>query len=425
MSAVKRGLLGIVALWLFAAASPVWEGRGVVADAGTLPEHGFYIATSAFADGTVVSVYNIETNRAISAIVKNDSGAVGIIALLSSDAASSVGLAPGVRARLRLTPAPVQKTASVRAARASAPAPSNPSNKAAKPNAPARVAAGVSAVPSEKPITEAPPVPPAETDADFTAVPEPAPPALPDAPSDKRLSMKKAENRLPPITAVRLPNENKAEPIDTNADESPAAMVAYDSALPADAMAQPATSVTPAPPAIVSVLPAEAFAPPAESTPPAPPAKAIAPQPTAEPTLPSSARVSALSAPATPVVVPMPPLVAAPTRVRLTPDTSAELTLPPDAEVPAVAPLNSPAHRLQHITSLARGKYYVQVGMFLSTEDIDKEMERFTIKMPLVVQREDGVLKLLAGPMNEGESNALLERLRRAGYDSVLPRHRS
>jgi hypothetical protein len=169
---------------------------------------------------------------------------------------------------------------------------------------------------------------------------------------------------------------------------------------------------------VVVIRPAEPKLPPVIKEPQLPPEYRVpAPSPIPEPpeplaapgniTLPDTARVSVLI---------RPPVPEPPQKVE-TPVVS--------PVIPEPAPPPSPSDAIPHIKNLERGKYYLQVGIYNRKEDIDKDLGSLRKNLPLVIQNttEDPVLKLMVGPLNEGESNAMLLRLKKDGHKEAFIRH--
>jgi hypothetical protein len=77
------------------------------------------------------------------------------------------------------------------------------------------------------------------------------------------------------------------------------------------------------------------------------------------------------------------------------------------------------------VKNLERGKYYLQLGIYNRKEDIDRELDGLRKNLPLVIQDTTGdpALKLMVGPLNEGESNAMLLRLKKEGHKTAFIRH--
>ncbi|MDR2941875.1 MAG: SPOR domain-containing protein [Treponema sp.] len=92
----------ITALCLFVSASP-WEGAAVVAPEGELPGNGQYVATNSFPKNTVVDIVNIETNKSTRVIVANNLDSPGLLAIVSRSAAELIGMRAGSVSRIRMT----------------------------------------------------------------------------------------------------------------------------------------------------------------------------------------------------------------------------------------------------------------------------------------------------------------------------------
>jgi hypothetical protein len=78
------------------------------------------------------------------------------------------------------------------------------------------------------------------------------------------------------------------------------------------------------------------------------------------------------------------------------------------------------------INSLEKGKYYLQLGAFSKAEAVEPELTRIGKTYPLTVQnsgsREKPVYRILLGPVNLGESGALLQRFKGIGYGDAFIR---
>jgi cell division septation protein DedD len=81
------------------------------------------------------------------------------------------------------------------------------------------------------------------------------------------------------------------------------------------------------------------------------------------------------------------------------------------------------------INQLVRGKYYIQIGAFTQAETLESAAARINKIYPMAIQPKSAynslVYRLLIGPLNEGESRALLERLKRNGYPDAFIRNGS
>ena len=92
----------VLALLVFSGASP-WEGAAAIAPDGELPATGRYVATNSFPRNTVVDIVNIETNRSTRAIVANGLDSPGLLAVVSREAAEMIGMRSGSVSRIRMT----------------------------------------------------------------------------------------------------------------------------------------------------------------------------------------------------------------------------------------------------------------------------------------------------------------------------------
>jgi hypothetical protein len=154
---------------------------------------------------------------------------------------------------------------------------------------------------------------------------------------------------------------------------------------------------------------------------PSPPAPAIsaAPEAIASPpspreTLPEPVLVEPSPEPALPepvLIVEEPPLapktVASPSPV--TPGTA----LPGTFSIPVIG-------------ELERGKYYLQLGAYSKPDVLESSVSKLDSHYPLAVQKagslDKPLYRLLLGPVNLGESGALLQRFKGSGYSDAFVR---
>jgi hypothetical protein len=99
-----------------------------------------------------------------------------------------------------------------------------------------------------------------------------------------------------------------------------------------------------------------------------------------------------------------------------------EGTLPPAVIQPGPAPFavfSAPV-----ITSLEKGKYYIQVAALSKQESIENEIAKIGKNMPVALQNagteEKPVYRILIGPVNLGESGALLRRYKATYKDAFV-----
>jgi hypothetical protein len=78
------------------------------------------------------------------------------------------------------------------------------------------------------------------------------------------------------------------------------------------------------------------------------------------------------------------------------------------------------------ITDLEKGKYYVQLGAYHNTASVESALLRVDPKYPLNVQNsgsaDNPVYRILVGPVNLGESGALVQRFKGRGYRDAYVR---
>ncbi|MDR0504051.1 MAG: SPOR domain-containing protein [Treponema sp.] len=99
---IKTIVLLTAALILLCGSSP-WEGAAATAPDGELPGNGRYVATNSFPRNTVVDITNIETGKSTRAIVANGLNSPGLLALVSREAAELIGMRTGSVGRIRMT----------------------------------------------------------------------------------------------------------------------------------------------------------------------------------------------------------------------------------------------------------------------------------------------------------------------------------
>jgi hypothetical protein len=90
-----------VSLIIFSSSSP-WEGSAVTAPAGELPETGFFIATNSYPRNTIVDITNLDTEKSTRVIVVNSLDSPGLLAIVSREAAETIGMKAGVINRIKL-----------------------------------------------------------------------------------------------------------------------------------------------------------------------------------------------------------------------------------------------------------------------------------------------------------------------------------
>jgi cell division septation protein DedD len=91
---------------------------------------------------------------------------------------------------------------------------------------------------------------------------------------------------------------------------------------------------------------------------------------------------------------------------------------PPTEFSPFQAPL---------ISSLEKGKWYVQLGVYSRPDNVEDEIIRIGSAYPVAIQNigsdTSPMFRVLLGPLNQGESGAMLQRFKSIGYADAFVRH--
>jgi cell division septation protein DedD len=76
---------------------------------------------------------------------------------------------------------------------------------------------------------------------------------------------------------------------------------------------------------------------------------------------------------------------------------------------------------------LEQGKCYVQVGVYTRPDNVEDEVSRIGTGYPLAIQNvgtdTSPMFRVLLGPLNRGESEAMLQRFRSIGYTDAFVRY--
>lgn len=81
------------------------------------------------------------------------------------------------------------------------------------------------------------------------------------------------------------------------------------------------------------------------------------------------------------------------------------------------------------VTRLEKGKYYVQLGSFTQADSVELQIKKIGGKYPLLVQlagtAEKPVYRLMIGPLNHGESGAVVSYFKKSGYKDAFVKQES
>ncbi|AEF85102.1 hypothetical protein TREPR_2353 [Treponema primitia ZAS-2] len=399
------------AITLFITGASVWEGSATVSTTGELPDGAYYVATNSFPRNTVVDVTNLENGRTIRVIVAAGLDSPGLLAMLSRNAAIAIGIQTRAVGRIRMTQPsdPVAYSRFTEGQEAGAP------NTPAVVSAPTRAATASDLVSTDsadnfyvnvinKPEPYNPP--PIAYPNDGSVLTEPVPNWAPDGSEPRPIiaevpspAAPPAPRSEPPVMAVPIPEPSSPQ----------------QTLVP---VPQPIS-----PPSVITLVPADPRPP--EGAWALPPASEIAPaQITPQP----SAR-SARSGDDNPLdpryfIGPIYPL---PTP---SPTSRAPVNQTPVVQaVPEKPPLpNGSIFSVPIINQMQRDKYYIQVGAFTQPDALQYAVSRIDRRnYPLLVQPygalDNLVYRLLVGPLNYGESGAVLQRLKSSGYPDAFVRN--
>ncbi len=256
-----------------------------------------------------------------------------------------------------------------------------------------------------------------------------------------------------PLVAVAPPTP---EPPAPSAPEAVTATIAAEEAPPALVEAEPAPPVAPEPPAApeavaATMVAAEADPALAEAEPAAEPVPPVEPVPeppaaVAEPETPVAVETEVSLVPAEErppepepehlPIIEMPeeavaamepeiaPAVEEP--VAAIPPPPAELAVATQPVVEAVPPGAPQKLSLPVVSRLEKGKYYLQLGAYSKAAAVEALVKELGSTYPLTIQEagspEKPLYRILVGPVNLGESGALLQRFKLGGYRDVFIR---
>ncbi|MDR3333615.1 MAG: SPOR domain-containing protein [Treponema sp.] len=386
---IAIGVLGI--MLLLSGSAFGWEGAAAVVQNGDveLPEAGYYAAVDAksYPRNTVVEITNLATEQTIQVTVFASFDTPGLLAVLSQDAAAAIGLQTGsigrikmVQAKDRLSPSSTRDVNSPETVVPSEPAVSPETQLAERPDLPVD-----RADPSQTPM--APDTPPVVVSSgnDTWRKPEDA--------WDNNLEMDPAPGReLPETIAAIGPSDRsimgRDEPeagveqwTGSPNQRSPTDLDEFDLAL------IPAAEQPPEETAFVGL-------PPDAEIPPLPDRRTV-----------TESDDSWID----PALI-IPPI-----------DETASLHSGPEPGSTTAQTFSVPM-----IMGLEKGKYYLQLGAYSKPESVELELSRIGRSYPLTIQKggpsEKPFYRILLGPLNLGESGALLQRFKGSGWSDAFIR---
>jgi hypothetical protein len=410
----------LAAALIFTGAS-VWEGSAMVSVSGELPEGAYSVATNSFPNNTVVDVTNLENGRTIRVIVTAGLDSPGLLAMLSQNAAASIGIPNQGIGRIRMKES------------------SDPTAYSHFADEPSSAGAGGAAL--DKPETVSSTAAAGDLagatpeDSFYSSVinqPETYTPEPVDYPADGAVRVEPQPNWVPGQEESAQGIEElpyPASPQDTQT--APAAMPFY---IPDTQAAQAPVPASPPPYAPAAPAPQAAVTPPlpssiiilvpAEERPPEgsvriPPGTIIGPIPLHQ--LPWVSGGDSTMNPQS-FISPIGPNQQSAAVPRLTAPQATVSPAPPQAP-------NGLTFSVPMVTQLEKGKHYVQIGAFTRPDVLETAAARFNRNYPMTVQTGASpssiIYRLLVGPLNAGESGAVLQQVKNSGYPDAFVRNGS
>jgi hypothetical protein len=398
MKAKIRILAGITAALYVLVGASVWEGAAAVSDGADFPEKGYFVATASFPKNTVIDITNLENDKTIQAVVSASLDAPGLLAVLSRETADKIGLKKNAIGRIRI---------------------SQPSDSVAF----SRFTDGLSAVGTPFVDSDA-----AEKTTGDTAEEESVFVSDLGGVSDTGVNTERdaaAEEKTetlyivelddsPDVSTLAVPPESESLSGSFSGEDDIPEIAAVETP-PAEAAFG---ETAPAEPALAETPPAEAAF--AETPRPVPPGEELYDYSL----VPAEER----------------PPVEAPLYI-IDPDSiipgisGGESFRPEDEGYVSILPVTpdevpsinvSPLFSAPVISSLESGSYYVQLGAYSRLETIESEMARIDSSYPVALfnagSAEKPVYRILLGPLNLGESGAVLKRFKSVGYKDAFVR---
>ena len=386
-------VLSLLAAIIILQGASVWEGAAAVSM--DFPESGLFVATNSFPKNSVVDLTNLETGKTVRVIVTSGLDTPGLLALVSQEAAEAVGLRSRTIGRIRMI-APqdpiafsrfseeyfsgdpdYDPLAAVENIYGKEPVPPTDASVLADSTEPIDDEGSLVAV-----ITEPLYVEDSLLDSELLS-------DEPDSAWDTDIVLDEGMDE--PVVTETFPvdiddTSDAWDPIPVESDlvgEDPIMDIPETS----DVIAMAPSSLEP----MLTDLP--------EDTIPAPIA-VVVPEPEITPTPPSTTDYSYTLIPAE---------ERPPEPVNVQPGSA----VPQIFSVPAVS-------------DLERGKYYLQLGAYSHTATVEQELSKIEQGYPLTVQSivlsGKPVYRILIGPVNQGESGALLKQFKARGYKDAFVR---
>jgi hypothetical protein len=371
----------------------IWDGAAAVAQAGQLPDTGFFIATNSFPLNTVVDITNLDNGKTARVMVISGLDTPGLLAIVSARTAETIDLSFRTIGRIRLS-------------QSDTPAPARAPIQADRAISTDRLFSAY--VPETEWANDLPVIidlpEPAQTAASvIVATPSlvPPPPVQETASGRIELTLTPARVITPTEDTLVIPDEYiiagiaPSEPVYIT--DIPMPVLSIDESriiMSFEEKAAAAALAAEIPGPYSELFIDETFVIATLDTRPDNP-DSLSPQEHR----PADILLCSLHIPESVLI--------------------ADAPLIPDA--PELALFSVPV-----ITATELGKYYIQLGAYGNTELVEQEISRISNSYPLQIQTtgtsESPMYRILLGPLNQGESGALLQRFRSLGYADAFIR---
>ena len=392
---MRTKIIGIaVASALLLVGATNWDGVATLDPSGDLPGGGYSIATNAFPRNTVLDVTNLENNKTVRVFVVSGLGASGLLAILSRNTAEALEIHGNSVSRIRMVQPPddiaysyLRQLGLVSSAEAPAPLLVEPT-PASVAGTPAAPPPGQESVPHSLPASQAIAVVPAPL------LVEPTPASVAGTP-------------------VMPPSVQESIPYSLPASQAIAVVPAPPSSMPAPVVPPServrAPDIRPVMEAIVKIDPEH-------------PLENLVIVPSHE-RIPESGEIVIAEENMLPPIAP-PGFAAGEHEYVLIEgirpeNTSATAAAGTDSQ--NFSPFQAPL-----ISGLQRNKWYVQVAAYARPDYVEDEISRIGKEYPLAIQNigtdTSPMFRVLLGPLNQGESGAVLQRVKSIGYKNAFAR---
>ena len=436
MKKISILLIALLTILVFTSAS-VWEGTATASIGNEFPDTGYYAATNSYPINTVVDITNLENGRTLRVIVMSNLENPGLLVVLSRDAASALGINPRSIGRVRMN----QPSDAIAYSRfiggygAGDPDHDPAAMLAATPPNPELFTPESWTALNEEIFSEESLTHSIITEDDHAEIAEADVFAAPELvyfePEHSITDIERVESisAVEPIDSLDM-NPEELDPLASSPHSFYDRLDEYEFVITPDFERLP-------PDYIYFIIDpsdiVDTWYPGIYETQPEQPQPEMAEHAFVPPvTLPEKTEV-----PQTIVEIPqdytipeelLVPEIAIPSESAIPKESftePAEYAFVPPIAVPepaALAPVNG--FSVPVINSLERGMYYIQIGAYSRIDTVESELDRHSSVYPMVVQDagspENPLYRVLVGPLNLGESGAMLHRFRGTYSDAFV-----